>query len=53
MKSWSEEDIKNPLFFVGQVFPSIVELRKVEYSLKKKVEIKLPKNGNRRLRGHN
>jgi hypothetical protein len=28
-------------------------LRKVEYSLKKKVEIKLPKNGNRRLRGHN
>jgi hypothetical protein len=46
--------MKNPEFFVAQVFPFVVELRKAnaEYSVKNRVEIKLPRNDNRRLRGH-
>jgi hypothetical protein len=53
-KSWSAEGMKNPEFFVAQVFPFVVELRKAnaEYSVKNRVEIKLPRNDNRRLRGH-
>jgi hypothetical protein len=27
-KSWTEEDIKNPQFFVGRVFASVVDVRK-------------------------
>lgn len=50
-KSWTEEDIKNPQFSVGHVFASVFELRKaiVEYSVKNRVEIKLPRNYSRRL----
>jgi hypothetical protein len=53
-KSWTKEDIKNPQFFVGQVFASVVDVRKAiaEYSVKNRVEIKLPRNDNRRLRDH-
>ncbi|CAN6321157.1 unnamed protein product [Urochloa humidicola] len=53
-KSWTEQDMNNPSFFVGQVFPSVVELRKAitEYSVKNRVEIKLPRNEAKRLRAH-
>jgi hypothetical protein len=50
-KSWTEEDIKNPQFSVRHVFAYVIELRKaiVEYSVKNRVEIKLPRNYSRRL----
>lgn len=53
-KSWRDEDMANPSFFVGQVFPSVVSLRQLitEYSARNRVEIKYPRNENRRLRAH-
>jgi hypothetical protein len=53
-KTFKAEDMGNPFFKVGMLFSSIKMLRKTitEYSLKKKVEIKLSKNGRRRVRAH-
>ena len=44
--SWNEEDLRNPTFSVGLVFPSVQSLRQAitEYSVRNRVEIKLPRN---------
>uniref|UniRef100_K3YET2 SWIM-type domain-containing protein n=1 Tax=Setaria italica TaxID=4555 RepID=K3YET2_SETIT len=48
------KDLSSPVFKVGMVFESLVKLRTAitEYSLKKRVEIKLPRNENKRIRAH-
>jgi hypothetical protein len=53
-KSFREEDICNPIFKVGMMFELAVMLRKAitEYSLKNKVEIKVPCNEPKRIRAH-
>jgi hypothetical protein len=52
--SWSEEDTNNPAFFVGLVFPSVEYVRQAitEYSVRNRVEIKLPRNDKKRVRAH-
>jgi len=44
--------MSNPSFKVGMVFESVEILRKAitEYSLKNRVDIKLPRNDQRRIR---
>ncbi|CAN6164102.1 unnamed protein product [Urochloa humidicola] len=51
-KSFRLEDMNNPIFEVGMLFPSVEMLRAAitEYSLKQRVEIKLPRNDQRRIR---
>ena len=46
--------MSNPSFKVGMVFESVEILRKAitKYSLKNKVDIKMPKNDQRRIRAH-
>ncbi|KAK3136906.1 hypothetical protein QOZ80_5BG0444770 [Eleusine coracana subsp. coracana] len=53
-KSFREEDRSNPIFKVGQVFESAVVLRKAitEYSLKHRVNIKMPRNEKKRIQAH-
>ena len=53
-KIFKDEDMNNPIFKVGMLFPSIEMLRKAttDYSLKERVEIKLPRNDKRRVRAH-
>ncbi|EEC80685.1 hypothetical protein OsI_23109 [Oryza sativa Indica Group] len=53
-KAFMAEDVKNPVFKVGMVFPSVEVLRKAitEYSLKARVDIKMPRNEQKRLRAH-
>ncbi|CAO2201081.1 unnamed protein product [Urochloa humidicola] len=53
-RSWKEENMNNPTFFVGQVFPSVVMLREAirEYSVRNRVEILQPRNDSTRLRAH-
>jgi len=52
--SFSEEDMNNPSFSVGLVFPSVEKLREAitEYNVKNRVEIKLPRNDQRRVKAH-
>jgi hypothetical protein len=52
--SWQEEDMGNPSFSVGLAFPTIESVREAitEYSLRNRVEIKLPRNDKKRIRGH-
>ena len=54
MKCWTEADANNPSFSVGLVFPTIEKLRQAitEYSVRNRVEIKMPRNDKRRLRAH-
>jgi len=54
MKCWTEVDANNPSFSVGLVFPTIEKLRQAitEYSVRNRVEIKMPRNDKRRLRAH-
>ncbi|WVZ99234.1 hypothetical protein U9M48_044563 [Paspalum notatum var. saurae] len=49
-----DNDMKNPTFHVGVVFKSVEKLREAitEYSVRNRVEIKLPRNDRRRLRAH-
>ena len=51
---FKDEDMSNPIFKVGMLFPSVQMLRKAitEYSLKERVEIKMPRNDQRRVRAH-
>lgn len=53
-KAFMAEDVKNPVFKVGMVFPSVEVLKKAitEYSLKARVDIKMPRNEQKRLRAH-
>ena len=53
-KIFKDEDMNNPILKVGMLFPSIEMLRKAttDYSLKERVEIKLPRNDKRRVRAH-
>lgn len=53
-KTFRQEDINNPSFKVGMVFDSVETLRKAitEYGLKNRVDIKMPRNDQRRLRAH-
>jgi len=53
-KTFKEEDMVNPIFKVGMLFPSVEILRKAitEYSLRERVEIKMPRNDRRRVRAH-
>lgn len=52
--SWNQEDMNNPTFSVGLVFPSVESVRQAitEYSVRNRVEIKLPRNDKRRIRAH-
>ena len=53
-RSFMPEDLSNPVFKVGMVFPSVEVLRKAitEYSLKNRVEIKMPRNDRTRIGAH-
>ena len=53
-KTFKEEDMANPIFKVGMLFSSVEILRKAitEYSLRERVEIKMPRNDRRRVRAH-
>jgi hypothetical protein len=53
-KSWREEDMNNPTFKVGLVFPSVEKLREAitEYGIRNRVQIKLPRNDKQRVRAH-
>ncbi|CAM0905890.1 unnamed protein product [Alopecurus aequalis] len=50
-KTFRDEDLKNPIFHVGQVFESVLMLRKAikEYSCRNRWGIKLPVNDKQRL----
>lgn len=53
-KSFRDEDMTNPAFSVGLVFPSVEKLREAinEYSVRNRVEIKMPRNDKIRVRAH-
>ena len=53
-KSFRSEDIDNPIFKVGMIFESVEMLRKAitQYSMKQRVEIKMPRNEKKRLKAH-
>jgi len=52
--SFSEEDIQNTAFHVGLVFADVQKLRDAitEYSVRNRVEIKMPRNEKARLKAH-
>lgn len=52
--SFRSKDMVNPVFKVGMVFESMENLRAAitEYSLRNRVDIKLPRNEKVRLRAH-
>jgi len=54
MRSFRPEDLQNPIFKVGMKFDSVEMLRKAitEYSIKNRVEIKMPKNDRTRIKAH-
>lgn len=53
-KAFREEDLANPSFRIGQTFAAVELLRKAvtEYNLKHRVDIKIPRNTQRRYRAH-
>jgi len=53
-KSFRSEDIDNPIFKVGMIFESVEMLRKAitQYSMKQRVEIKMPRNEKKRFKAH-
>ncbi|OEL21471.1 hypothetical protein BAE44_0017511, partial [Dichanthelium oligosanthes] len=54
LKSFRHEDVNNPIFRIKTKFPSVEVLRKAitEYSLKHRVEIRLPRNDRTRIEAH-
>jgi hypothetical protein len=52
--SFREEDMSNPTFSVGLIFPTIEKLREAigEYSVRNRAEIKMPRNNRIRVRAH-
>ena len=54
LKSFRDADMQNLAFSVGLVFPSVEKLREAinEYSVRNRVEIKLPRNDRTRVRAH-
>jgi hypothetical protein len=52
MRSFRPEDLQNPIFKVGMKFSSVEMVRKAiaEYSIKHRVEIKMPINDRRRVK---
>jgi hypothetical protein len=53
-QSFRQQDTRNPMFKVGQMFASPELLRQAitEYSLKQRVEIKMPRNERKRIKAH-
>jgi hypothetical protein len=53
-KSFRAMDMHNPIFRVGMLLESVEMLRKTtkEYSLKERVDIKMPRNKKKRLKAH-
>ena len=54
-KSFRDEDLNNPTFSVGLVFPSVEKLIRqaiTKYSVRNRVEIKMPRNDRIRLKAH-
>ncbi|CAN6164305.1 unnamed protein product [Urochloa humidicola] len=53
-KTFREEDMDNPTFYVGLVFPSVQKLREaiIEYGVRNRVQIKMPRNDKKRIRAH-
>jgi hypothetical protein len=53
-KSFRDEDMSNPTFSVGLVFPSVEKVREAinEYSVRNRVEIKMPRNDKIRVKAH-
>jgi len=54
LKSFRDADMQNHAFSVGLVFPLVEKLREAinEYSVRNRVEIKLPRNDRTRVRAH-
>jgi hypothetical protein len=54
MKTFKPEDMQNPIFKIGMKFALVELLRKAftEYSIKQRVEIKMPTNDRSRVRAH-
>ena len=53
-KSFNLEDLVNPTFKVGMIFSSVELIRKAitEYSLKHRVDIRMPRNVRSRVGAH-
>ena len=53
-KSFMPEDLNNPIFKLGMTFPSaeIVRNAVTEYSLRHRVDLKMPRNDQRRIGAH-
>jgi hypothetical protein len=53
-KSFRDEDMTNPAFSVGLVFPTVEKLREAinEYTVRNRVDIKLPRNDRIRVKAH-
>ncbi|CAD6221385.1 unnamed protein product [Miscanthus lutarioriparius] len=54
LKTFRPEDLQNPIFKIGMKFASVQLLRKAitEYSIKHRVEIKMPWNDKTRIKAH-
>jgi hypothetical protein len=54
MSSFTPEDMSNPIFKIGMKFPTVEVLRQAitEYSLKHRVDIKMPRNDRTRVEAH-